>query len=108
MPLDYVATFVVTLGCGDYEWDDVKAEANLQKHGIEYDVATQALEDEARIERSDVRRNYGERRICTTGTTASGMVTVVHTQRGDQVRLISARHANRKERSAYGNREKNV
>ena len=82
-------------------WDPRKAEANLAKHGIAFADAEVALTDPLglSIEDPDAR---GERRFVCIGADALGrIVAVVHTHRGDQVRLISARPATRRETEAY-------
>ena len=50
-----------------------------------------------RIERYDGRENYGEHRFLTIGVTDSFELAITYTLRGDTVRIISARKANRHE-----------
>jgi hypothetical protein len=59
------------------------------------------FEDPRRIERVDDRRDYGEDRIQVIGLSAGRVLFVVYTRRGDVIRVISARRANRDERKAY-------
>jgi uncharacterized DUF497 family protein len=84
-----------------FEWDEDKARSNLEKHGVSFVAALAVFEDPRRIERLDLRRNYGEDRVQLIGTSKGRVLFVVYTRRGDMIRLISARRANRNERQAY-------
>lgn len=82
------------------EFDPAKARANLRKHGVGFAHAEQALRDPMAltIEDPDSR---GEQRLVTLGSDALGRVLVVHTQREERTRLISARKASRGEADRY-------
>jgi len=85
----------------DVEFDPAKAKANLAKHKVSFGHAEQALRDPfaLTIEDPDAR---DERRYVTLGRDALGRVlVVVHTPRGDRVRLISARKGSRSETRQY-------
>lgn len=85
----------------EIEFDPAKARANLAKHKVSFAHAEQALRDReaVTIEDPDAR---GERRFVTMGMDALGRVlVVVHTPRGDRVRIISARKASRGESRQY-------
>jgi uncharacterized protein len=83
------------------EWDEEKAEANAQKHGVDFADAATVLSDEMAITIPDPGADE-EQRFVTVGGDATGEVlVVVYTWRGDRVRLISARRATRFERRAY-------
>ncbi len=85
----------------EIEFDPAKARVNLAKHKISFAHAEQALRDPdaATIEDPDAR---GEQRFVTLGMDALGRIlVVVHTPRGDRVRLISARRASRGEAKQY-------
>ncbi|WP_114472382.1 BrnT family toxin [Pseudorhodoferax soli] len=85
----------------DIEFDPAKARSNLHKHGVSFAHAEQALHDAnaLTIEDPDVP---GEQRFVTLGMDDAGRVLVViHTQRGDRLRLISARKASRGEAEQY-------
>ena len=82
-------------------WNPRKARINLAKHGIAFEDAETALTDPLGLAREDpdARR---EARFVTVGTDALGrIVTVVYTYHDDEVRIISARPATRKETDAY-------
>ncbi len=82
------------------EWDAVKADENLAKHGVDFADAVLVLEDDLAITVED--RDHDELRMATLGTDPYGRIlVVVYTWRGDAVRPISARKANRSERRQY-------
>ncbi|MCY3812711.1 MAG: BrnT family toxin [Gammaproteobacteria bacterium] len=82
-------------------WDPAKARANLARHGVTFEDAELALYDPAGLTGEDPDAE-GEARFVTVGADALGrIVAVVHAHRGDDVRLISARPATRREKEAY-------
>jgi len=84
-----------------FEWDENKSASNLEKHGISFDEAVRVFEG-VYLSHIDPRENYGEVREITTGIIAETVVTVVvHTDRDEAIRIISARKANRRERNEY-------
>jgi uncharacterized DUF497 family protein len=84
------------------EWDNRKAAANLRKHGVSFEEAVTALEDSLAVTYRDPDHSEEESRFLTFGVSSSGRILVVaHTDRGEAVRLISARPATRSERRAY-------
>ena len=84
-----------------YEWDPVKARANLVKHGIRFADAVFALEDEMAITIRDPHASSEERWI-TIGIDAVGrLLVVIYAWRGENIRLISARAATARERAQY-------
>ncbi len=84
-----------------FEFDPVKARSNLRKHGVSFAHAEQALRDPLAFTIEDPDAE-GERRFVTLGMDALGRVlVVVHTQRGERTRLISARKASRGEAARY-------
>jgi len=85
----------------DFEWDDDKARSNLRKHGIPFALARRVFFDPHRIERLDRRTEYGEDRFLSVGLADLFLLAVVHTQRSDAIRLISARKAKRHEQDDY-------
>ena len=82
-------------------WDPLKARANLAKHGVALEDAELALSDPSGLTREDLHAR-GEERFVTVGADALGrIVAVVYAYREEDVRLISARPATRKEKDAY-------
>ncbi len=83
------------------EFDPDKATANSRKHGVSFAHAEQALRDDNAVSIEDPDAE-GELRLITLGMDALGRVlVVVHTPRGEQTRLISARKASRGETEHY-------
>lgn len=83
-----------------YQWDKNKATSNLQKHGIEFADAASVFSDELAITIPDNR--FDEERFVTIGTDVFGRILViVFTWRSEDIRLISARLAERRERKQY-------
>ena len=85
-----------------FEWDIAKAVSNLQKHGVPFEAAARAFEDELSATFPDPDSSQGEARLITYGLGMDGKLMVVcHTERGDTIRIISARMATNKERKRY-------
>jgi uncharacterized protein len=83
------------------EFDPAKARTNLRKHGVSFSHAEQALLDPMAftVEDPDSR---GEQRFVTLGTDSLGrVIVVIHTQRDERTRIISARKASRGEADQY-------
>jgi uncharacterized DUF497 family protein len=86
----------------DFEWDDTKAESNERKHGVTFIGAMTIFGDPLSVTGYDPRHADDEDRFLTMGTSVDGRLLVVsHTDRGDTVRIISARVATRRERKDY-------
>ena len=85
-----------------FEWDLDKAAANLRKHGVSFDAAARAFEDKLSATFPDPDHSRGEARLITYGLGIDGKLLVIsHTERGDTIRIISARVATTKERKRY-------
>jgi uncharacterized protein len=85
----------------ELEFDPAKAVATFKKHGISFAHAEQALRDPSAITIEDPDA-LGEQRFVSLGMDALGrMLVIVHSQRGAQVRLISARKASKGESAQY-------
>lgn len=84
------------------EWDPVKAASNLRKHEVSFEEAATALADDLSVTGADPEHSVGESRFVTFGTSIAGRLLVVgHTERGDVLRIISARRATKRERRIY-------
>ena len=87
----------------DVEWDDNKNETNKREHeGLGFELAQLIFADPNRLERLDRSKNNrsGEERWQNLGM-AGKVLFVVHTERGEIKRIISARLANKAERRSY-------
>ncbi len=89
---------------GDYTWDPAKAAANRRRHGVTFDEAKTALEDEWAVTEADELHSDEEDRERTVGRSVRRrLLTVSHTARERlPVRIISARKATPRERRDYG------
>ena len=84
------------------EWDETKARTNFKKHGISFYEASSVFYDQLSATGEDGHHSIDEKRFVTFGLSSSGHVLAVfHTERGDAVRIISARKATRAERKLY-------
>ena len=85
-----------------FEWDRTKASANLKKHKISFEEASSVFGDPMATTIDDPQVRSAEYRFITIGLSMLGqLIVVVHTDRNDKIRIISARKATRAERSQY-------
>lgn len=85
-----------------FEWHPAKAKINLKKHGIAFREAATVLRDPLGITFFDPDHSDEEDRFITLGfSAAGGLLMVAHTERGERIRIISARRLTRAEREAY-------
>ena len=88
----------------DFEWDETKNQSNIRKHLISFEEA-QTIFDDEHLTIEDDRFHYSEERYLSLGelvlAQGSLIIAVVHTERGEWTRLISARKASRRERRQY-------
>jgi uncharacterized DUF497 family protein len=85
----------------EFEWDPRKAAANRRKHGVSFMEATTAFRDAWSVTCHDPRF-VGEDRFLMLGVSERGrLLVVVYVERGERVRIISARRATARERHKY-------
>jgi uncharacterized DUF497 family protein len=85
-----------------FTWDPRKAAANLKKHRVGFPEAATAFADPLSITIADPDHSAGEERFILIGQTGRRRLAVVaHTERGDLIRIISARLPTRHERQTY-------
>ncbi len=85
-----------------FEWDPIKASANLEKHEVSFDEASSVFEDAYALTYRDLDHSQLEMRYLTIGASSANQILIVaSTDRGDKVRIISARKATRAERRDY-------
>lgn len=85
-----------------FEWDPLKATSNQKKHGVSFDEAVSVFADDLALTFSDTDHFESEERSRTYGVSNKGRLLVVaHTERRNNVRIISARKATRYEKSIY-------
>jgi len=84
------------------EWDPQKARSNLRKHKVPFEEAATALSDPMAATGDDPDHSVGEFRYVTFGMSERGRLLVVaHTERGQTIRIISARVASKGELKIY-------
>jgi uncharacterized protein len=84
----------------EFDWDETKRKANLQKHGIDF-VGIDWLFDDETVTVLDDRFDYGEQRFVTFGILEGRVIAVAHTETEEIIRIISARKATRNEEENY-------
>ena len=85
-----------------FEWDVRKALINATKHGVSFEEARTVFGDPLSLTVSDPDHEDGEYRFVIVGRTAAGRLVVVsHAERGETIRIMSARRADRREAKAY-------
>jgi len=83
-----------------FAWDEAKRLANLRKHGIDFRDAPKIFRGFT-LTAEDDREPYGERRFLTLGLLEDQVVSVAHTERGEDIRIISIRKATKHEARFY-------
>lgn len=85
-----------------YEWDPVKAAANVKNHRVRFEEAASVFLDPLALTFPDPDHSSKEDREITIGSSATRRVLfVAHTVRAGRIRIISPRRATRRERREY-------
>ena len=85
-----------------FDWDDKKAKQNLKKHGVSFEEASTIFGDPLGRTIPDRLHSEEEDRFVNLGESERRrLLVVVFTERGDKIRIISARAATRRERKDY-------
>jgi uncharacterized DUF497 family protein len=85
-----------------FEWDTGKSQENEQGHGVTFVEATEVFDDDHSSSVRDPDHSQVEERYLIFGATRGGKHLVVsYTERGDRIRLISARQMTPRERRSY-------
>jgi len=86
----------------EFEWDPNKASKNFRKHKVSFSEAATVLGDTLAITVPDPDHSVDEDRYITVGwSNRSRLLMVAHTERGNHIRIISARELTRAERRSY-------
>jgi uncharacterized DUF497 family protein len=93
-----------------FEWDTRKAQTNAEKHGVTFDEALTVFLETDALDGPDVAHSTIEFRFLRLGQSIDGRVLMVaYTLRGsshgETIRIISARQASRRERTAYAKQD---
>jgi uncharacterized DUF497 family protein len=86
-----------------FEWDDQKAVSNNTKHGVSFEEATTVFDNPLAVIFDDDAHSDNEQRELIIGHSTDGRLLIVaFTERAaGVVRIISARHATKRERLDY-------
>jgi len=85
-----------------FQWDNRKAANNLKKHAVSFEEAATAFADPLSLTMADPDHSEDEERFILVGLSFRNRpLVVVHTERGDNIRIISARRATRREKKQY-------
>ena len=85
-----------------FEWDEKKARSNAEKHSVLFEEAATIFADALSLTIPDPSHSLAEDRFVTIGRSHRGkLLVVVSTERSDNIRIISARSASRRERRSY-------
>lgn len=85
-----------------FTWDEHKANVNEQKHGVAFDEAQTVFIDPLGITIPDPLHSLDEERFIEIGlSNKNRLVVVIYTERGNTIRLISARPATKREQKQY-------
>lgn len=76
-----------------YDWDEDKAAANLEKHGVAFETV-HGFDWATAIQSEDRRRDYGETRMIALGKIGNRDHVLIYTLRAGTIRVISLRNAN--------------
>ena len=87
-----------------FEWDEAKRQSNVRQHGIDFPDVIPCFSDPQRLVEEDARRDYGERRFHLLCPLRRRLYQVTFTERGQNIRIISARRANQREQRHYEQR----
>ncbi len=93
---------MATVTFGDFEWDADKAIANVSKHGVRFEEAATVFLDLDYLLIRDAA--VAERFVAIGMSRRARVLFVVHCERGEKLRIISARRATRRERETYERR----
>ena len=84
-----------------FEWDPKKAASNLIDHKVSFGQAAIACRDPFAVEWIDDREDYDEERSGLLGLYGREVIYVAYTERGDNIRIIMARRAEKHEQHRY-------
>lgn len=85
----------------EFEWDERKAAANEEKHGVPFAFATRVFLDIDCLMNESAGRSENEQRFEVVGVIEKRVYVVIFTQRNGRMRIISARKGNDREKRKY-------
>lgn len=86
----------------EFEWDENKAKQNLSKHGVSFEEAKTIFDDPLYVDFYDPDHSENEERYLIVGQSNRERILILsYTERGNKIRLISAREVTPQEKKAY-------
>jgi uncharacterized protein len=83
-----------------FEWDEQKRQVNIKKHGIDFQDIAEVFDGDT-VTIPDKCFDYGENRFIVIGILKNMVIVVVYAERGENIRIISARKATKNEQIYY-------
>ncbi len=94
--------YVEFYGDFKFEWDENKQKNNVNKHKVTFNEAMTVFTSSLSLTEKDDLHSQDETRYKTVGYSANNrLIVVIHTDRGNVIRIISARKANKSEQENY-------
>ena len=84
----------------EFEWDENKAQSNIEKHGVTFEEAAEAFFDPC-YQGGDASVNDEQRNFVIGYSLSQRLLLVVYMEHGERTRVISGRPATRSERKLY-------
>jgi len=85
-----------------FEWDADKAKLNIRKHRVSFEEAATVFRDPLSATAPDPDHSIRANRFLTLGMSSAGrLLTIFYAERGESIRIISARNATKQERKIY-------
>ena len=85
-----------------FEWNKNKANSNVRRHKVTFEEASTAFKDTFSLTIDDPLHSQDENRLILLGMSYKNrLIVVIHTERDNIIRIISARKASKKERILY-------
>lgn len=85
-----------------FEWDENKTNSNVHRHKMTFEEASTAFKDTFSLTIDDPLHSQDENRLILLGMSYKNrLIVVIHTERDNIIRIISARKASKKERILY-------
>ena len=84
-----------------FEWDERKRRKNISRHGFDFQDVTSIFDDPDALTILDDRFDYGETRFLTFGFLNNVLISIVHTENDEIIRIISVRKAEKDEEIEY-------
>ncbi len=84
----------------EFEWDEYKAQSNIQKHGVSFEEAAEVFFDPF-YQGGDASVDDEQREFIIGYSLSLRLLLVVYVERGERTRIISTRPATRHERKLY-------